>query len=213
MQKFKLKEMADRYGWDFTQLYLVADYIKDVQASYWFAGGALRRPILGQDTIDKSDFDIFFSAETEFNFVLAAFLKAGFKEVRRNDFNTQLDKEEDFDNEKADGKVKKTFRVQLIKLAYFNTLEDVLTSFDFTLCQVGWNPRNDEFICGDTALFDIANKKILINKITYPVASLRRLIKYTQQGFYACGGCLTHFLSTIQEFPNKIKDEPIRYLD
>jgi hypothetical protein len=106
-----------------------------------------------------------------------------------------------------------TIRVQLIKVSFYADLEAVLGSFDFTLCQLGWEPKTDDFICGDTSLYDIANKRIVMNKLQFPVASLRRIIKYTNQGFWACQGAMTEFLTMVQKHDKDVSQETVRYFD
>ena len=207
MQKFKLQSMANRYGWDTSQLRYVAGFLEGLTARYWIAGGALRRPILKQDTIKESDFDLFFGSEQDWKTVRERLISRGFQPKRENEFNDELT----FEGTKNGEPV--LVKVQLIKIEYYNSLEDVLNSFDFTLCQLGWEVSSDDFVCSDTALFDIANKKLVVHHITYPVASLRRILKYTKQGFYACQGFMTEFLSQVQDHTTDIANEKVRYFD
>ena len=103
--------------------------------------------------------------------------------------------------------------VQLIKTNYYDSPETLLNTFDFTLCQFAIEVNKTGVLyCGDTALYDVARKRLVVNQIEYPVASLRRMIKYTQQGFYACEGCLTEFLKIVSEQPELITNKP-KYLD
>jgi hypothetical protein len=66
---------------------------------------------------------------------------------------------------------------------------------------------------GEYALLDVMRKRIVINKITYPVSSLRRLIKYTHQGYYACNGCLQELLTFAADNKNLVVENPVYYID
>jgi hypothetical protein len=199
MQNFKLKKLATQYGWDLTELELVCSPIRkiaesmadNISSKMWVAGGALRRTILGQPIIGHSDFDLFFMKKENAEECQKQLIALGYHVEKENDTNVQLEKA-------ASTQDASKIKIQLIKIKYYQNLDEVLNSFDFTLCQFGWDLGDDSFVCGDTSLYDIARKRIVVNKITYPVASLRRIIKYTNQGFYACAGCLTNFLTEVQ---------------
>lgn len=153
----------------------------------YLAGGAIRRTFLSEATI-KSDYDFFFKNESAFTLAKNYWLsKTDSSIIRENEQNLSI---------LCDGKI-----IQLIKIAYYNTVEDLLNSFDYTICQfaIDLSESNYFIYSSPTAMFDLGGKKLVVNKITYPVASLRRLIKYTQQGFYACEGCLKELLLQSRE--------------
>lgn len=228
MIKFKLKNIAGRYGWNLKQLTPVLDLVRDFQkyrmkeTKVWLAGGALRRTVIKQDIVGESDYDFFFASGKGFEDFQKHLENCGFKVNRQNDQNVELLGTVDFnppvplDDPNQQKPDPKQVRIQLIKVQYYDAIEHVLSSFDFTLCQfgleLGATEDDDELTCADTALFDVANKRIVVNKITYPVASMRRIIKYTQQGFYACEGCLTEFLDLVQK-ATPVINQPIRYFD
>jgi hypothetical protein len=171
----------------------------------WLAGGAIRRALLNEPL--SSDVDLFFKDEASLAKYRAEITKAsetnGFKIIseKENENNIQIT------IKTSDGRI---IPIQLIKIRYYNTIEEILGSFDFTICQFGYDGVN--LYCGDTALWDLGRKRILVNNITYPVASLRRLIKYTQQGFYACQGALNEFLLCVTENPEKLNNNS-QYMD
>lgn len=175
---------------DLFDLFELTPIPKPIPGARWIAGGALRRTLLNEEKIN-SDIDYFFSNETEFNkfkLTIEDTFSNHHKIISVNEFNTTFEV-----NVCIDGDETRKLKLQAIKLQYYKTPEEIINSFDFTICQFAWDGTN--LICTDRALWDLARKKLVVHKITYPVASLRRLVKYTQQGFYACSGCLTEFLT------------------
>lgn len=172
----------------------------------WLAGGAIRRLISGQKL--DSDFDFFFKTQKDLNSFKLDLL--GNENIRIN----QINESEHNTSYKIEISlmpsiyVKTTF--QLISINYYNSLEDVLGSFDYTLCQFGID--KGKLICGDTSLWDLGRKRLAVNRITYPVASLRRLLKYTNQGYYACQGTLFALLNSVKEKPEMLENK-IAYID
>jgi len=86
----------------------------------------------------------------------------------------------------------KSRRIQLIRAIYPTDADDLLDKFDFTICQLAYD--GETVTVGKFTLWDIARKRLAVHKITHHVSSLRRLLKYTSQGYYACTGCLTDIL-------------------
>lgn len=166
--------------------------------SIFVAGGAIRNLIEGKEKVEN-DFDLFFKNEEELR-IYENRIKTKLKykgESIESDLNVSLN---------LDGQ-----KIQLIKI-YHNNAEDLIQSFDFTICMFAVG--NDKILyCGDLSLFDLARKKLVVNKITYPIASLRRFLKYTNKGFHACGGAMKMFLNDIiASNPSGIENE-IEYID
>ena len=207
MQTFDLLDFADRYfdGANCLLVKLLDKPPKLESGKIWLAGGALRRTIKKQKL--DSDFDFFFNSEEAYKVCYEAF-KAQYKltNLKQNDANLSFDIEVIIDEKPL------VINIQLIIISYYDGPASLLESFDYTLCQFATD--GEKLYCGDTALFDVANNKIVVNKITYPVASLRRLLKYTKQGFYACGGCLAELLHQSSELivAGKIQED-FKYID
>lgn len=205
MQTFDLIQFADKY-WD-TENCLLLKILSQLPKleNTWLGGGAIRRTIKKQKL--DSDFDFFFKSEEVYRKFFED-IKAKFKitNLKQNDANLSFDIELIIDEKPL------VINIQLIIISYYAGPEVLFESFDYTLCQFATD--GERLFCGDTALFDVANNKIVVNKITYPVASLRRLLKYTKQGFYACGGCLAELLHQSSELivAGKIQDD-FKYID
>lgn len=188
---------------------------ENIKNQYWLAGGVIRRLLRG-DELD-SDFDFFFDSEQTFNWFL--------KFIKTNDRIKVLKEYENENNvtlkvtillEELGSENMRFFNttLQFIKVAYYRSAEDVIDSFDYTICQFILLHKDDErvVICNDTSLWDLGRNRLVVNKITYPTASLRRMIKYTNQGFYACNGCLNDILKSVAEKP-ELLDNKYKYID
>lgn len=177
----------------------------------WLAGGSVRKLIsrLPQD----SDFDFFFKDEAQFKAFCEAVKEKGGKQVSESDFNitfrlpaVEAKPIEDDKFSPAGPELK----VQAIRIAYHETLDAVLDSFDFSICQCGYD--GTDFLFGQWALWDIANKRLVPGQLRYGTSSLRRVIKYTRQGFTICGGGLADMLEQVVEHPEIIQRE-VEYVD
>ena len=151
---------------------------------FWcVAGGAIRRAVLGEPL--TTDYDIFFQSERYYNETVAKIDASDlgyFTKVKTTKNHTEY--------VDPDG-----LRFQLIKAFFWgDRFESVLDHFDFTICQWLYNPAELEVVTTIEALTDTIRKRLAVNKVTYPVSTMRRLIKYTSQGFYACSGCLNDLI-------------------
>jgi hypothetical protein len=165
-------------------------------AKCWVAGGFIRRWFnnLKQD----SDIDLFFTNIEFYNLVCEALNARTIEPVKVNQFNQMY-------KIKVDDKW--TIPVQAICHQYYPNISELLDSFDFTICQFAY----DGFTIHTTenAVLDCTRKRLVPHKIKYGVSSLRRIIKYSQQGYYMCGGAASSFLTQIVQNPDNIKGEVI----
>lgn len=60
--------------------------------------------------------------------------------------------------------------------------------------------------------WDLGRKRLAAHKLSYATASMRRLIKYTRQGFTACAGCMADMLEQVVASPEIIRRET-EYVD
>lgn len=178
------------------------------ESNYWIAGGALRRTLIKQKL--DSDVDYFFRNDEgllAFRTRLETLVEDGtivIKEAIVNEHNTQ------YRLEYMDEAGPATVIIQAITIRFYPTVEDLLDSFDYTICQFAYD--GEGFFCGDYALTDLYRMRLVPHKITYAVASLRRMLKYSNQGFYACSGALTTFLNEVHAHPETIATK-IEYID
>jgi hypothetical protein len=152
--------------------------------SVMLAGGALRRTLLKQPL--DSDFDFFFRSED---------IKRQFED---NLPKTLVKTKETTHHSQYEGLlqlngIEQQVKVQSVYFDYFASPQDLISSFDYTITQFAYT-QSGSLITTPEALWDCSRKRLAVNKITYPTSSLRRLLKYTNQGFTACGGCLQEIL-------------------
>ncbi|NUB28516.1 hypothetical protein GAY30_27205 [Azospirillum brasilense] len=177
----------------------------------WLAGGALRRTLMRQSL--DSDFDFFFASDVQFNKFCEAIKKAGGWQVSKNDHNTtfrlpSVAPEPTGEDEFSPYKPELT--IQAITTQWYESPEAVVESFDFTLCQFAYD--GTDLICGDYALWDLGRKRLVPHRLSFATSSLRRLLKYTKQGFTICGGGLANLLEQVLERPEIIHAET-QYID
>lgn len=83
--------------------------------------------------------------------------------------------------------------IQLIKLAFYESPEHVIDTFDFTAAQIAVAQTGSgvKIFMNPMAPMDIARKRIVLHRMTFPASTMRRLIKYSARGYFACPGALT----------------------
>ena len=93
---------------------------------------------------------------------------------------------------------------------YRENANALLDSFDFTICQL--LSDGQKVLAGNSTLYDISKKKLVVNTITFPVASMKRIVKYGRRGYDICNGEATKFLQTVVDSPN-ILETRFEYID
>lgn len=140
----------------------------------WLAGGTLRRVYLNQS---DNDIDLFFTSKEAFENYRQQFEAVNIMATKKTtDSNITYKLSDDLGG----------YKVQLIHIKYYPTLEELLNSFDFTLCMAAWDLSTGKVYTTPECLDAWNKKQIVINKISYAVSSVRRIIKYVNQGFYLC---------------------------
>lgn len=180
-------------------LQIVADLPAVAPGGPWIAGGAIRRTLL-QDKLE-SDFDFFFRSPEQ---------KAEFVETLTEDHGAWLISEREHAATYGVKFDQRTLIVQAITMAYYESPEAVIDSFDFTITQFAYD--GTDLICGEFSLWDLSRKRLALHKLTYGVSTVRRLIKYTKQGFTACSGVLAAILGEVVDHPEVIHRE-VQYVD
>lgn len=153
----------------------------------WLAGGAVRRLFCGQDPL-ASDLDFFFKDEVQANRFVEELTERKLKKRSSKSSSAATYVLE------VDGK---EVPVQVVRIAYYKSLAECLDSFDFTACQFGFDGA--EFLCSRLGLLDLARRRLVVHKITYAIASVRRMMKYGAQGFTVCNGTIEAILRAVAE--------------
>lgn len=164
----------------------------------WLAGGSIRR--LFDGTESESDFDLFFANEQQLQDHWCTLLDKGAKILYQNDHNITA---------KLPIEGSEPVKIQLIKF-FFDGPEAVVDWFDYTNCQ--FITDGNTLLMGQYTLFDIGGKKLRVNNIHHAVSSVRRLLKYSRQGYTICDGTINEILQTVASNPTTIQ-EKVRYID
>lgn len=171
------------------------NYTLSLEDGPWLAGGAVREYIT--NSIVK-DFDFFFKNQEQFDNFKTHLFNIGYEVKYENEHNITM-----FCAETK-------YLIQLIKIKFFDTAEEVLDSFDFTICQFLTDGK--KIMYPPFSMIDLFRKRLVVHKINYGVSTLKRIIKYTKKGYYLCGGATTALLQQIIDNPQSIQ-ENIVYID
>lgn len=131
------------------------------------AGGALRSLIDPDDIV--CDYDLFFTDTSKIEATKKYFLKKGYTKV----FECPQGKLITFKDEDT--------KVQIINKRDYSSCNDIIGSFDITACCAAYDGK--EFYKHNRFVFDNLNKLINLNAIEYPIATMKRIAKYSQKGF------------------------------
>lgn len=176
----------------------------------WLCGGALRRTLL-DGKLSESDFDFFFANDKQAKDFYDEMIDIGayvaFRNEKQVTYIVTANMTEDEEGKKI---TLPKLKVQAINISRYPTAEAVLDSFDFTLCQFAFD--GEDLICGEYALWDLGRNLLVPHKVSFGTATLRRLIKYTKQGFRICGGGLSDILEQVVAAPDIIHAET-HYID
>jgi hypothetical protein len=201
LEKYNFKDFLSRFTNDVDDLeiFKVLDNLPAfITNDMWLAGGAIRRTLLGKEL--ESDFDLFFRSEDTLNRYAKLLLDKGAKKT--SETQHQLTYCIDIDS--------KPRLIQLIKIGYYLSPTEVIDSFDFTITQFALN--GTDLYCGKYSLWDLARKRLALHKLTFGVATMRRMIKYTKQDFTACAGVMQSILEAVINDPSVVKSD-VQYID
>jgi hypothetical protein len=152
--------------------------IKELPDNCWIAGGCMRSFLCGEK---PKDIDVF-TADPD---SVIAFLekKDGFKKSFGNDF---------FQNFKF-----KDLTYQVIKKYKYNTPQETIDSFDFTLISAAYG--KDGLVLHERFYIDNAQKRLVINALPLPLSTMKRALKYALRGYMLCPVSLSKLVRAINE--------------
>jgi hypothetical protein len=210
--KIHKDDLSKRLGidsFDETILGKILSRIPGPTESRWIAGGAIRRTIAGLSL--DSDIDFFFKDENALNAWEKEVTEKGASLLSRNDKNrTYVLPTKIVDGMDDKNTYLPELKLQAINFQYFVSPEAVIDCFDFTICQFAFDGSN--VYMGDWSLYDLARNKLVPHRVTFGVSTIRRLIKYCNQGYTVCSGGLARILEEVAENPSIINAETL-YID
>ena len=74
-------------------------------------------------------------------------------------------------------------KIQLICKSYYNSVKDAIGSFDLSPCRAGVELDTEIFYICKTFISSVLNKKMKVVNLEYPVATLKRILKYNIKGY------------------------------
>ncbi len=152
----------------------------DMKNGPWIAGGAPLRWWQGQP-VGESDIDVF-----------CANAKQAADIVERIKSYGRWTRKFESDNAITLGywskkDVSKIWTIQIIKRRYFNNLQEVIDSFDMTVCEIGTG--GNEWLLNKHTAKDIRERNLRMKQPLQPDA-LKRLVKYWTYGYRPVEGVL-----------------------
>jgi len=160
---------AQSWAYDFKKYTDILQGIK-----YFIAGGSIRDICsVGYFT---SDIDIYFPDRYNIAKAIKALRKHGGKVS--------------FTNKQITNIYLKGQKIQIIKHYMYDTADNVMKNFDFTICCGIYDGSN--FYFHDDYFIDLSAKRLVINTINLPLPlnTLERVIRYVKKGYHICNGNL-----------------------
>lgn len=144
----------------------------------FLGGGSLRTLIDKDDTIN--DYDIFFKDLYAAYDVMERLEKEQYEKVYSCPLGYLF-------TYKKDG-----VKAQIIKEKYYTSLEDLISTFDITACCAATDGIN--FTYNENFIHDVTSKQIRLNQVSYPVATMKRILKYIQKGYQISSNEIENFI-------------------
>ena len=156
-----------------------------INSTSWLAGGALRASYNSEEI---KDYDMFFKD------VLSLNLSKTILE------NNNYEKIFDCPEGKLTTYKKENIKIQLVSENYYYSCEKLLDEFDITACRYAFDGKY--VYCYFSSIRDTKNKKIDFHKITYPMASMKRIQKYIKKGYTLKNKSIEKFINNVKEMQN-----------
>lgn len=88
--------------------------------------------------------------------------------------------------------------IQIMRLGWYDSPEHVIDTFDFTIVQAIVD--RDYVYMNPLTPLDLSRKRLVLHRMQFPASTLRRLIKYTHKGYFACPGSLVTISQAIIDY-------------
>lgn len=157
----------------------------------WIAGGAIRQWF--NDGELMTDIDVFGKNQESLDNFISEKLWAAEKISEQNHLSSFS----------LNGQL-----IQVIKYDYYDSVHNLLDSFDFTVCQFAWDGKT--VYSTEAAIVSVLRKHLRVHQITKELAadSLRRAFKYQRKGYIPCLGTLKDIALSFQNLTEEqIKEQ------
>jgi hypothetical protein len=146
--------------------------LNDLPDGVFIAGGCLRDYYSGRNPF-ASDIDVFFQDKAQ-------------RRVSLEYLNSKS--ELLYENENVTRLLYKNLKIDIVN-KFYESPEHCINSFDFTVAMIAVD-KNTVYM-DERTLYDLAKRQLMINKITYPLSTLSRVLKYVRKGYKICNEELT----------------------
>ena len=144
----------------------------DIERGPWIAGGAPLRWWQGLP-VGESDIDVFCANQAQAEVIIERIKEFGRWQRKYDSENaTTLSYWSKNDSSKV-------WTIQVIKRRYFTSLEDVISNFDMTVCEIGTCGNN--WVLGKQTARDIRERNLRM-KLPLTPDALKRVVKYWTYG-------------------------------
>jgi len=145
----------------------------------WIAGGSLWRAF-NKEPLVNCDIDVFFKSKKQFEEMSRKMGSLPY--VNNVLIETKKKWNTLYKYHVNDGKsFNKTVDIQFINMAHYSSLAKLLNSFDFTVCQFGWDGKH--LLVGQTSINDLSKKQIVFWSISKYKSLMKHLHRYLNNGF------------------------------
>ncbi len=162
----------------------VSVILPNVETGPWIAGGAALRWYQGQP-VGENDIDVFCKDAIQAAKVIERVRSTG-------RYSTKFQSDNATTLSYYDKDIKKYWTIQVITRRYFNSLQDVINSFDITVCEIG--TCGFEWELGPFTARDIRERNLNF-KLPLQSDSVKRLVKYWTYGYRPVDGTLDHIIN------------------
>lgn len=161
------------------------------------AGGALRKIHDSQDEV--CDYDFFFTSAQGFEMAKKMIGIFKWECIFKCPLGELLSYKD------ADG-----VKFQLIKKRLYSDPIDLIESFDFVPCCAAFD--GETFYYHTKFKHCVVVKELMLNKFEYPVASLKRMAKYSKKGYFMTKGFLIDVIEELKDIELDDKNTAL-YID
>jgi hypothetical protein len=147
----------------------------------------IRRWIEEEDM--DSDFDLFFSSEEGKRTAETKLFSEGYAEFFRCPEGKLTSFKLEYDDDSPTV-------VQCVSNRYYESSEELIDTFDFTVSQFALGSRY--LLTGDLSLLHLDAKVLRLHSLPYPAATMRRMMKYRDSGYWIPEETALDYISAIQ---------------
>ena len=148
----------------------------------WIAGGACLAWY--QNKPCTTDIDVYFTNEKQFSAVEQNLRNFKFSELISTSKNALT-----FAITRSDEK----WTIQIIRKQFYPSLKSVISDFDITVCQIGWD--GNKITVGEHFVRDVADRVLRFDN--FSPQSHKRLVKYMCYGYKPVDNCIEELIENI----------------